>query len=204
MAFLMPTPFSAVAMVLLTAALIAAFAVTTAATERREARNAELARECERAFAQHQESSGQTTAHHQESPGQTTSEDDRLLIQWRRLIERRRLPECDPMRYAVRWDEIERRPWARTSLPAEMLLIGLPFYYGLWQVLHARPEPLGRVLTDRRFQAVGIIGLIGVAIWGAFAWTDDSGLVGLLLICHAALLGAAAAAAVVRWGFRAT
>ena len=192
MAFLMPTPLGAVAMVLLAAALIAAFAVTTAATERREARNAELARECERAFAQRQE-----------SPGQTTSEDDGLLIQWRRLMERSRLPECDPMRYAVRWDEVERRPWARTSLPAGILLIGLPFYYGLWQVLHARPEPLGRVLTDRRFQALGIVGSVGVAIWGAFAWTDDSGLVGLLLICHAALLGGAAAAAVVRWGFRA-
>ena len=186
-AFLTPTPLGAVAVGLLLGALIMELARTP---EPRPGVAIDPA--CERALNELQ--NGQE---------HTANGDDALSNFWRREVLRQSLPECNsPLRAVIPPDEVKRQTEARAILPVVMPLIALAFYYGLWQVLHAWPKPLGRILADRRFQALGIIGSIGAAFWGAFAWTYDSGLVGLLLICHAVLLGVAAAAAVVRWGFR--
>ena len=189
-AFLTPTPLGAVAMGLLLVALIIELAPIP---DLRPWRTAVLDLECERALGEPNDGREHTAKSSRALPDP-----------WRRELARRFLPECNyRTRYINHWNLLELWPSGHPILQLMMPLIGFALYYGLWQVLHARLNPLGRILADGWFQALGIIGSVGAVTWGVFDWTRDLDLFGLMMICHVVLLGAAAAVAVVRWGFSA-
>lgn len=102
------------------------------------------------------------------------------------------------------WDG---RTWNNYYYTILVFFVGLILYYSLLRILHSHPRALGVVLSDRRFQSVAIIYCIASLIWCFVElypneWNaHPSEFLSGVSLLQVFLFGAAAAGALLRWGF---